>query len=99
MVVADFLQWLIHNLLHRVPVLWKFHRVHHDISTEGAPFKNFGIVFSLWDFIFHTAFWPRDRNPAQLGYPGMEEMLTHLGGQMLWPLTQLRTSSEPGTPD
>lgn len=175
MVVADFLQWLIHNLLHRVPLLWKFHKVHHsvvemdwianwrfhwmeaivykslqavplailgadyraafwvyvlgtawgnfnhsnlnvslgplgyvfnnprmhlwhhDISTEGAPFKNFGIVFSLWDFIFRTAFWPRDRNPAQLGYPGMGEMPTHLGGQMLWPLTRLKPATDPDT--
>ena len=27
----DFLQWCIHNLLHRVPVLWRFHKVHHSI--------------------------------------------------------------------
>jgi len=27
----DFLQWLIHNLLHRVPWLWSFHKVHHSI--------------------------------------------------------------------
>lgn len=29
--VIDFLQWSIHNLLHRVPFLWKFHKVHHSI--------------------------------------------------------------------
>lgn len=27
----DFLQWLVHNLLHRVPWLWEFHKVHHSI--------------------------------------------------------------------
>ena len=27
----DFAQWCIHNLLHRVPLLWRFHRVHHSI--------------------------------------------------------------------
>ena len=27
----DFAQWCIHNLLHRVPVLWEFHKVHHSI--------------------------------------------------------------------
>jgi len=27
----DFLQWLVHNLLHRVPWLWQFHKVHHSI--------------------------------------------------------------------
>lgn len=166
LIVSDFLQWCVHNLLHRVPWLWQFHKVHHsvtemdwianfhfhwaeiivykslqavplallgadygaafwvfvlstawghfnhsnlnvglgplgyvfnsprmhlwhhDISTEGGPAKNFAIVFSLWDWLFRTAFWPRDRSPAQIGYPGMEEMPTHLPGKLLWPLTR-----------
>ena len=29
----DFAQWSIHNLLHRVPLLWRIHRVHHSIET------------------------------------------------------------------
>ena len=33
LVLADFLQWCIHNLLHRVPWLWTFHKVHHSIDT------------------------------------------------------------------
>ena len=28
----DLLQWLIHNLLHRVDWLWQFHKVHHCIE-------------------------------------------------------------------
>ena len=28
----DFLQWCIHNLLHRVPFLWQFHKVHHSVE-------------------------------------------------------------------
>ena len=27
----DFVQWSVHNLLHRVPWLWEFHKVHHSI--------------------------------------------------------------------
>jgi len=30
--VKDFLEWTIHNLLHRVPWLWEFHKVHHSIE-------------------------------------------------------------------
>ena len=30
-VISDFVQWCIHNLLHRVPFLWSFHKVHHSI--------------------------------------------------------------------
>jgi len=33
LVVSDFLEWLIHNALHRVPALWAFHRIHHSIHT------------------------------------------------------------------
>ncbi|MEZ4391427.1 MAG: sterol desaturase family protein [Polyangiales bacterium] len=31
-VLIDLLKWLIHNLLHRVPALWRFHQVHHSIE-------------------------------------------------------------------
>jgi sterol desaturase/sphingolipid hydroxylase (fatty acid hydroxylase superfamily) len=163
LVVADFLQWCVHNLLHRVPWLWTFHKVHHsvttmdwianwrfhwmeiliyksfqwlplallgaspvatfavavvttvwgefnhanlnvglgpmgyvlntprmhlwhhDVSSEGGVSKNFGIVFSLWDFLFRTAYWPRKRAPEGLGYPGMDEMPASFAGQALWP--------------
>ena len=165
-VIRDFLHWNVHRLLHIVPRLWEFHKVHHsvlelgfaahlrfhwmenvvykvlqaipiallgadyqaafwvyvlgtvwgnfnhsnlnvslgplgyvfnnprmhlwhhDISTEGGPFKNYGIVFSAWDFFFGTAFWPRDRSPAEIGYPGMEEMPGSFGGQETWPLSR-----------
>jgi sterol desaturase/sphingolipid hydroxylase (fatty acid hydroxylase superfamily) len=168
LVVADFLQWGVHNLLHRVPWLWTFHKVHHSITTmdwignwhfhwieilvyksflwlplawlnaspqavfavalvttlwgdlnhanlnlglgplryvfngprmhlwhhdqssEGGAAKNFGIVLSVWDYIFGTAYWPLERSPERLGYPGMEEMPATLAGQALWPLTRGR---------
>src|SRR5262249_12036349 len=31
--VQDFLKWCIHNLLHRVPALWAFHKVHHSVEV------------------------------------------------------------------
>jgi sterol desaturase/sphingolipid hydroxylase (fatty acid hydroxylase superfamily) len=30
--VKDFLEWCVHNVLHRVPWLWEFHKVHHSIE-------------------------------------------------------------------
>lgn len=30
--LKDFTEWGIHNLLHRVPWLWEFHKVHHSIE-------------------------------------------------------------------
>ena len=145
LILADFLQWCIHNLLHRVPWLWTFHKVHHTITTmdwvgnwrfhwmeivvykslqwlplawldasseaifavavvttvwgdfnhanldvglgplgyvlnnprmhlwhhdqssEGGTAKNFGIVFSLWDYLFGTAVDERTPAPARFG--------------------------------
>ncbi|MBL8231276.1 MAG: sterol desaturase family protein [Bryobacterales bacterium] len=29
--ILDFLKYAIHNLLHRVPWLWRFHKVHHSV--------------------------------------------------------------------
>lgn len=31
LVVVDLLQWCVHNCLHRVPVLWEWHKVHHSV--------------------------------------------------------------------
>ena len=33
--IADFLQWNIHRLLHRVSWLWEFHKVHHSVEAMG----------------------------------------------------------------
>ena len=34
-VVRDFVQWNTHRLLHRVPFLWEFHKVHHSVRQMG----------------------------------------------------------------
>jgi 3-mercaptopyruvate sulfurtransferase SseA/sterol desaturase/sphingolipid hydroxylase (fatty acid hydroxylase superfamily) len=31
LVVLDFVQWCVHNLLHRIPLLWEFHKAHHSV--------------------------------------------------------------------
>ena len=34
-VLRDFIQWNVHRLLHRVPFLWQFHKVHHSVEQMG----------------------------------------------------------------
>lgn len=34
-ILADFIQWNTHRLLHRVPFLWEFHKVHHSVKQMG----------------------------------------------------------------
>ncbi len=168
LVLRDFLEWSVHVLLHRVPFLWQFHKVHHsireldwighfrfhwmeivvsrsltyvpllwlggdyepllatwvlatiwghfnhsnldvgigplgyvfnsprmhawhhDASDEGGVAKNFGLTLSLWDHLFGTAYWPRDRAPERLGYPGDEDMPASLPRQLAFPLARVR---------
>ena len=34
-IIRDFIQWNVHRLLHRVPWLWEFHKVHHSVKEMG----------------------------------------------------------------
>ncbi len=34
-ILRDFIQWWVHRLLHRVPWLWNFHKVHHSVKEMG----------------------------------------------------------------
>ncbi len=34
-VVLDFVQWFTHLLLHKFPVLWEFHKIHHSVKEMG----------------------------------------------------------------
>ena len=39
--IKDFLEWTVHNLLHRVSWLWEFHKVHHsaEVLTPITAFR------------------------------------------------------------
>lgn len=148
LVIADFIQWNIHRLLHRSDFLWEFHKVHHSVKEMGfaAQFRfhfletivyktlqyiplamigfgikdffvvhmfsvlighlnhanirwdygifryilnnpkmhiwhhsrelpedhrrgvNFGLTLSIWDYIFKTAYIPKDGSRTELGF-------------------------------
>jgi len=34
-IITDFVQWVTHILLHRIPFLWEFHKVHHSVEQMG----------------------------------------------------------------
>ena len=59
-VVLDFVQWITHIALHKFPLLWRFHQVHHSVKEMGfaahlryhwmenilyKPLKTFGVMF------------------------------------------------------
>lgn len=56
LVVRDFLEYFIHRLLHRVPLLWRFHKVHHSVREMGFaahlryhPIET--VVYRLLEFV------------------------------------------------
>jgi sterol desaturase/sphingolipid hydroxylase (fatty acid hydroxylase superfamily) len=169
LLVKDFLEWCIHNLLHRVPWLWEFHKLHHSIteldwignmrfhwmeivlyrgltylplfllgvdgrvilwiavfstlighlnhSNTGLDWgifrwvlnsprlhvwhhdvvnhkrsgQNFGIIFSLWDFLFGTVYLPARQQPEHLGFEGMEQFPKGLLQRLAYPFWKRRT--------
>jgi sterol desaturase/sphingolipid hydroxylase (fatty acid hydroxylase superfamily) len=55
--------------LERVLVSPRFHSVHHSVDPAWAD-RNFGFVFSVWDFIFGTAL-TAPRRAARYGVVGL----------------------------
>lgn len=58
-IILDFVQWFTHVLLHKWPMLWQFHKVHHSVKEMGfaahlryhwmenvlyKPLKTFGVM-------------------------------------------------------
>ena len=69
----------------------RFHVWHHDTVLHGRGGQNFAVVFSLWDWLFGTAYSPADRaQPERLGFEGDESFPSGLLPRLLYPLSALR---------
>ncbi len=171
LLLKDFLEWIIHNLLHRVRWFWEFHKLHHSIQEldwignmrfhwmeiaiyQGVTYlplmllgvrpqvilwiaifttlighlnhsnlkldwgifryvlnsprlhvwhhdfelhhphgQNFGVVFSLWDFLFGTAYFPAQGQPVKLGFQEMESFPRSLLRRLIYPITKRSVSA------
>lgn len=162
--LRDFIHWNIHRLLHRVPWLWQFHKVHHSVEQMGfaahlrfhwmegviyrtleylplaligfgiqeffivhaftvvvghfnhsnlrvplGPLKylfnnpqmhiwhhakrlprkhrfgmNFGLTLSVWDYLFGSAYVPRDGRDIELGFHDMDDFPRTFWGQITY---------------
>jgi len=68
----------------------RFHVWHHDVTLHGRYGQNYGIVFSLWDWLFGTAYLPaEEEQPARLGFEGMEAFPRSLPLRLIYPLGDL----------
>ncbi|MBX7219402.1 MAG: sterol desaturase family protein [Blastocatellia bacterium] len=66
----------------------EMHIWHHIHPDHGPINRNFGIVLSLWDWMFQTAYLPH-RKAERLGFAAMEQFPRSLWKQMLIPVTTL----------
>ncbi|WP_209331509.1 sterol desaturase family protein [Lunatimonas salinarum] len=170
-VVADFIQWNVHRMLHRIPALWEFHKLHHSVEEMGfaahlrfhwmetviyksvqyvplamigfglddffivhlftiaighlnhsnlritfGPLKyilntptmhiwhhakqlpegthgvNYGLTLSVWDYLFGTAYIPKNGRDEPLGFDGMEAYPKKFWDQISYPFLGKRKS-------
>jgi sterol desaturase/sphingolipid hydroxylase (fatty acid hydroxylase superfamily) len=49
----------------------ELHWWHHSVETRGHR-ANYGSIFSIWDWLFGTAYWPQGVWPGKIGINGMD---------------------------
>jgi sterol desaturase/sphingolipid hydroxylase (fatty acid hydroxylase superfamily) len=63
----------------------ELHRWHHSRNIEEAN-HNYGSNCIVWDLVFGTFYWPRDRSPpVDVGLSGLPQFPQRLIGQLLSP--------------
>lgn len=74
MVALDLVSYGWHRASHVVPLLWRFHQVHHSDHTKAGPERNtnFGTVFSAWDRVFGTYADNDLATSIETGLPGVD---------------------------
>lgn len=60
---------------------------HSEVIPEGRSGVNFGLTLSVWDYLFGTAWMPKDGRDIKLGYPQME-MPRNFFAQVAYPFRQ-----------
>jgi sterol desaturase/sphingolipid hydroxylase (fatty acid hydroxylase superfamily) len=67
----------------------RFHVWHHDKILHDQTGQNFAIVFSIWDWIFKTAYYPSEiEQPDSLGFEMMEKFPKNLLKRLFYPITR-----------
>jgi sterol desaturase/sphingolipid hydroxylase (fatty acid hydroxylase superfamily) len=84
--------------LNYVLVSPRLHAWHHAVEMHGKHGQNFAITLTIWDWIFRTAYWPRDRSrPAALGFEGSKDYPPGIWGRLWAPFTR-RTRKDKTSP-
>lgn len=72
----------------------RLHAWHHAVEMHGAGGQNFAVNFTIWDWMFGTAYFPRDGSaPTALGFEGIKHFPTGVWGRLWSPF--MRRSDAP----
>jgi len=65
----------------------RMHVWHHDFELHHRYGQNFGVVFSLWDWLLGTAYLPQEpEEPQRLGFRDMDAFPRGLAARLAFPL-------------
>jgi len=70
------------------------HHTHHGFGKDGASYRNFGVLLSVWDWVFGTLHIPEGR-PYRYGIPGHD---AHWLEELAYPLVRVGNRKEPTAP-
>jgi sterol desaturase/sphingolipid hydroxylase (fatty acid hydroxylase superfamily) len=70
------------------------HHTHHGFGKDGATYRNFGVMLSVWDWLFGTLQIP-DGRPYRYGLPGHD---AHWLEELAYPLIRMGKSKKPKLP-
>ncbi|PCJ60504.1 MAG: hypothetical protein COA79_07975 [Planctomycetota bacterium] len=63
--------------------------IHHTVGDHGRSGQNFGIIFSIWDWLFQTAYWPEGlEGPETIGFKDHEVFPENIFLRLIYPLFQ-----------
>lgn len=85
LLLRGFISWFTHYLAHKVPLIWRVHRVHHS-PYQPETDSNFSAVFPIWDILFGT-FRIKTRAPQREMGLGLEEVRDKRTYSLRWLLS------------
>lgn len=68
----------------------QMHIWHHAKDLPRPTGVNFGLTLSVWDYLFGTAYVPRDGRDEPLGFDGLEDFPEGFFGQVVYPAGRRR---------
>ena len=77
----------------------KLHAWHHSIEMHGKGGQNFAITFTIWDWLFGTAYYPRHRARAnELGFSDLKHFPAGIWGRLWSPFIRRKPPTEVPPP-